>query len=388
MRAFLVAAAAAIASAQYLVGNPIAAANATSKFALLRAPEFTLRALPTRATLYLAARGSPRPPEGTTQAKLLGAAVVYVNGVLVGAGPGHNVPTNTQVVRALDVLPFLRAAGANALGIATFFDHTLARGSADTPRVDATLVVTDGGGDVVVTATNASWRGWGADAYFNPTGDAGVSWYPFPNEFLDARARPLAWAAPGFDASAWPPAKVAAPWPAPLYLEPGPAPQALVRTACAVAVVNASRQILDYGQEFMGGASPFTRVCSGGRSHVSRSGAALAGSVLSCVAGGSARRDDGDAHYWRLAARALRLFAFDADHTAAYPSLGSHVHSAGVNLSFVGAARGARVTVTLAEELATGGTHVLSPARTGNAWRSTWTLSGDAAMDAGLHHHE
>ena len=62
---------------------------------------------------------------------------------------------------------------------------------------------------------------------------------------------------------------------------------------------------------------------------------------------------------------------------------------AGVNLTFVGAAPGTRVTVTLAEELAPGdATRVLSPARTGNAWRAVWTLSGDAARDAGLHHHE
>ena len=250
MRTLLVVVAALATRAQ-LIGQPIAAANTTSKFAYLRSFEFTLPASPpSNATLYFAARGSPRPPEGTTQAKLLGAAVLYVNGVLVGAGPGHNVPTDSQVVRAMDVLPFLRAGGANVLGIATVFDRSLARSPADTPRVHATLVV-DG---AAVVATGNRWRAWGADAYFNPTGNAGISWYPVPNEYLDARARPLAWSQPGFDDAAWPAAVNAAPWPAPLYLEPGPAPTALVRTACAVHVVNASRQILDYGQEFMGGA--------------------------------------------------------------------------------------------------------------------------------------
>ena len=310
--ASLVARASAQAPPAPLDGDPIWAANTSAHFAMMRT-DFNVRATPQSATLFFAARGSPRPPEGTTQAKLLGAAAIYVNSVFVAAGPGHNVPTQSQVARAVDLMPFVRV-GPNALGIASFFDVSLARTPDDTPRVHATLIIGDANGVYTATSTGTGWTAWtAADSYFNPTGNAGISWYPIPNEYLDARARPLGWAAPDFNpGAAWPAARVAAPWPSTPYLDAGVPPLALIRTACAVRVVNASRTILDYGQEFMGG----------------------------------------------------------------------------VNLSFTGATSGARVTVTLAEELMPGGASVRSPARTGNAWRSTWTLSGNAAADSGLHHHE
>ncbi len=96
------AATAAPAPAPFLLCAPVwASDNSTDQFVLLRSQEFKVRSAgasrPLSATLYFAAEGSPRPPEGTTQAKLLGAASVYVNGVLVTVGPGHNVPTSSQV---------------------------------------------------------------------------------------------------------------------------------------------------------------------------------------------------------------------------------------------------------------------------------------------------
>ena len=300
--------------------------NLTTQFALFRSPEFKLRSqsAPLSAQLYFAAEGSPRPPEGTTQAKLLGAAVIYVNGVLVAAGPGHNVPTDTQVVRQADVLPYLRADGeVNTIGIASFFASPLAPLSV-LPRVQAALVVTDDQGEYAITdaATSKSWQAWGADSYFNPTGDAGISWYPFPNEYLNRSAYPLGWNAPGYSNSGgdFVPAVPQPEWPFPLYFEPGPVPVALRRTVCRVLVPAHTpiangvpfRQILDYGQEFMGG----------------------------------------------------------------------------VNLTFAASARGARVNVVLAEELLPDGSGVLSPMRTRNNWNSTWTLSGNAALDAGVVHHE
>jgi hypothetical protein len=154
------------------VGAPIWTSNVSSNFCFLRSPDFVLRASPLAAVLSFAALGSPRPPEGTTQAKLLGAAAIYVNGVLASVGPGHNVPTASQVVRNVDVLPFLRAGGAqNALGIASFFARAFSTGVDDVPRVEAVLEVTDSEGQYNVTSTgDLSWRAWPADAYFNPTG--------------------------------------------------------------------------------------------------------------------------------------------------------------------------------------------------------------------------
>ena len=172
------ASASATSSGPFSSGTPIWSLNRTSNFVLLRSADFSLRAAPLSAALVFTAAGSPRPPAGTTQAKLLGAAAVYVNGVLVGAGPGHSVPTASQPVRALDVRPFLRAGGAaNTIGIASFFAWHYA-GAGEAPRVQALLRVTDGGGEYNLSATGAGWSAWPADEYFNPTGDAGVSWYP------------------------------------------------------------------------------------------------------------------------------------------------------------------------------------------------------------------
>ena len=138
-------------AASLLDGSPIWVANA-GDFALLRGPTFTLRAAPTAATFFYAAQGSPRPPAGTTQAKLLGAACLYVNAVLVTCGPGHNVPTASQVVRGVDVLPFLRGGAApNVVGVASFFAHAFAK-AGDRPAVQGVLAITDATGSYNVSA--------------------------------------------------------------------------------------------------------------------------------------------------------------------------------------------------------------------------------------------
>ena len=307
----------------FTTSAPVWAANASSRFVMLRAPDFTLRAQPTSATLYFTALGSPRPPAGTTQSKLLGAVCPYVNGILVTCGPGHSVPTASQVVRGVDVLPLLRGVGSpNALGSVSFWDFSYAADApiAGGPRVQAELAVTDAQGAYVVAATSTAWVSWGADAAFGPTGDAGVSWYPMPNENLARAAFPgRGWAEPAFaPPPAWAPAVVAPAWPtvggAPsgtfLYLEPSAPPAALARGACYVTTLSPARQLVDFGQEFVGG----------------------------------------------------------------------------VNFSFTGAAAGARVRVTLGEELNADGS-VHAPMRTGNFWSSNWTLSGDA-RDVGIAHHE
>jgi hypothetical protein len=236
--------------------SPIWSPNATTNFVFLRSQDFVLRAKPISAVLSFAALGSPRPPAGTTQAKLLGAAAIFVNGVLSSVGPGHNTPTASQVIRELDILPFLRLGGANTIGIASFFARQYASGPSDIPRVEAALLVSDSEGQYNVTATGISaWSAWPADGYFHPTGDAGVSWYPMPNEFLDRREYPLGWAEPEFVPNVpWPVAIVQQPWAVPLVTELGAPPTVLVRASvCSVTRVNASRQILDFGQEFMGG---------------------------------------------------------------------------------------------------------------------------------------
>lgn len=71
-----------------------------------------------------------------------------------------------------------------------------------------------------------------------------------PNEYLDRRAYPLGWSSPGFSPAApWPAAVEQPAWSVPLLSESGSPPVALVRrSVCNVTRVNASRQILDFGQ--------------------------------------------------------------------------------------------------------------------------------------------
>ena len=297
-----------VAGQPILDGAPIWAASSNSSFMLLRGPDFALRGPPSSARLLFTSLASLPPESGTVQAKLLGAAAVYVNNVLVTIGPGHNIPTHSQLVRGVDVLPFLRATGPNTLGVSSFFTNAAAKGA--TPRFQAVLVLQDATGSYNATQTGAGWTAWGADTYYNPTGNAGTDNYYFmPNEDLDRRVYPLGWATPGVSLN-WAPVKVQPDWQYPLYLEAGAPPTLLVRRVCAVTQVSPTRQILDYGQEFMGG----------------------------------------------------------------------------VNLSFTAGTLGAKVTVTLAEEM--NGASVRSPLRTTNKWVSTWTLSGNATLDAGVHHHE
>ena len=262
----LAAAAAPAAPPFKLDGDPIWAANASSDFALFRAGDFVLRdASFTSATMYFTALGSPRPPAGTVQAKLLGAAAAYVNGVLVSLGPGHGVPTaaEQQAVRGVDVSAFLRAGGeANSLAFACFWARAYSHYApfAGGPRLHAALVVADAGGTYTAAATGAAtWASWGADAAYNPTGDAGISWYPVPNENLARSALPgadaRAWASPGFaPPAAWAPAVAAPAWPVPLALV-GDAVVTLARGACALARLAPDRVVVDYGTEFTGGVN-------------------------------------------------------------------------------------------------------------------------------------
>jgi hypothetical protein len=155
------------AAASILDGAPIWAST-SDDFALLRGPSFALRAAPTAATFFYAAQGSPRPPAGTTQAKLLGAACLYVNAVLVTCGPGHNVPTASQVVRGVDVLPFLRGGAApNVVGVASFFAHAYAK-AGDRPAVQGVLAITDAAGSYNVRAPLAPRARARAHAPLNP----------------------------------------------------------------------------------------------------------------------------------------------------------------------------------------------------------------------------
>ena len=244
-----------------LTGISIWAANSSSDFVFLRSTDFTLRS-PTfiNATLYFSALGSPRPPAGTIQSKLLGAASIYLNSVLVTSGPGHNTPTNSTAVRAVDMSAFLRGNGeANTIGIISHWARAYAKNSPlpGGPRVSATLIIFDANGSYPVSATSLEWSSWGGDIAYNPTGNAGVSWYPFSNENMQRNEFPSSsWSSPSFALPVdWVPAIATNPFPLPLILIDGIAPVTLTRNACSVTTLSPSRQIVDFGTEMMGGVN-------------------------------------------------------------------------------------------------------------------------------------
>ena len=279
----LLAAALLACAAAAFPGAPIWSANASASFTLFRSPPFALRAPAfLSATLFFTAIGSPGT-QGTLQPKLLGAACPHLNGVLLTCGPGHAVPTASQLVRAVDAAPFLRGAGDNVLGIASFYNQLAARARV-APRVQAWLEVVDAAGAYTLAATGADWAAaLDGDAVFGPRGDAGVSWYYFPNEDQDRRRFPAGWAAPGAAAPQWPAAALQEPFPLPLYADAlAAAPVLLQRSACAVTALGPGRQLLDYGQEFMGGVNlTFVGAAPGARVTVTLGEALRAdGSVL------------------------------------------------------------------------------------------------------------
>jgi hypothetical protein len=74
---------------------------------------------------------------GTLQSKLFNSFKLYVNDVLVSAGPGHNVPAYvTQAISNITVLPFLRFDDDNVIALECFFASNLTSGEVGVmPRV-------------------------------------------------------------------------------------------------------------------------------------------------------------------------------------------------------------------------------------------------------------
>ena len=141
--------------------------------------------------------GASMPHGGTSQPKLLGAYKLYINGVVVGVGPGRRV-NQTQGVDAIDVTSALRPNAPNALGLQGFHKAGL-----DTPRLLLQLVLTHADGSSTVIATDVNWTAMGANKVFNPTGSSG-GWggkSEFPHEFIDVREYPTGWSSPGFNGS-------------------------------------------------------------------------------------------------------------------------------------------------------------------------------------------
>ena len=241
--------------------------NQTTKFAYFRSPRFILP--PGNITsfpLLFTALPSPNvAAHGTTQSKLLGAIIVLINGVEVTAGPGHNAPPSLQAVRRIDLhgLDLLRPAPEeNVIAVRSFFTNqwfSVTDPSA-VPRIQLLLqaLPSNGGPSLLNVSTSTDWVAYDAGHYHSPGGDAAnhSSWYHVPEENLDARARPVGWADPTFNASAgWTSAIAQPSFPTTFYVDASPPPAFLSREACAVTTLPSGATLVDFGQELMGGVN-------------------------------------------------------------------------------------------------------------------------------------
>jgi len=162
--------------------------------------------------------GACLPRGGTSQPKLLGAYKLFLNGFLVGVGPGRLVNA-TQGTDAIDITSAV-AEGGNAVGLQGYHAgiHAGIHGS---PRMLLQLVLTHVDGSSSTISTGPSWQTFDATPTFAPAGSSGA-WAGgsgFPHEEIDMRLYPEGWAQHGFVAAnltAWTAAAVSPPFVLPL----------------------------------------------------------------------------------------------------------------------------------------------------------------------------
>ena len=169
--------------------------------------------------------GASIPSGGSSQARLLGAYKLHVNGIVVGVGPGRRV-NQTQGVDAIDILSALRPGDANAVGIQGF--HT-SRFKNDDPRLLFLLKLEYTDGTSQTVGSGAGCQALAADHIFNPDSSqgawaggkcAGPTCSGMPQENLKLQHYPFGWSSPGFAGTGWSAATVAKPFVLPLQNRP------------------------------------------------------------------------------------------------------------------------------------------------------------------------
>ena len=192
-----------------------------------------------------------------------GVAELFVNGALVGMGPGRRV-NQTQGVDAIEVTAAIVASGANAVGLQGF--HT-DRYSGSHPRLLLQLRLTLVDGTQQLVSTGKGWHTFDADQAFGPTSStgawaggrcAGPDCSGMPQEDIDMQRYPVGWTRPGFAAGPeWQPGSPAPPFVLPLANRPARPIAMYTRRATTVTPSTAagcrSCYVIDYGLEMQGG---------------------------------------------------------------------------------------------------------------------------------------
>jgi hypothetical protein len=210
-------------------------------FVLLRPPTFALQASPARMVVLVSAA-----PDPINQGQLLGMYKLYINGVLVGMGPGrgqlnqHSHPfASVYDVIEVPAVALLqrqrqqddeegveRGSGSNATTSISVALQCLNLNSSRSAwaMLEAEIYDAEGGVLARVQTSSRDWVAYDADAIFRPgqldTGSGKV----YVNEDIDAQAlAPVArWRSPEFD-----PVRVP-----PRTSRPDPAPPPCLSRAC------------------------------------------------------------------------------------------------------------------------------------------------------------
>ena len=299
------------------VAEPVWHPNGTTPFALLRGSLPLSRGAPRAAFAFVTAQPQ-RSPGDHENGKLLGAYKLFVEGALVGIGPGrpgtcgpvypgpHPGEAPCAPEFYFDVLDVTAALGAaaGAGGSAATLALQCFNNPPDGGRyVDASRVILQvhayfGADDApVVVATRAAagggWLAFDAAAWINPTCCTESAWFRGLQENWDLRAEPLGWKTASFaPGGGWVPPAAAGPVPGALTAKPTQSLRVLEALPPAASWPHPSGAgvVYDVGREIQGG---FTLLLPGaapaGAAWVVQAGEELQadGSVMSAMRTGN-----------------------------------------------------------------------------------------------------
>jgi hypothetical protein len=239
---------------------------------------------------YAFATANPQPStQGETEnAKLLAAYRLYLNGALVGMGPGRPgrcgpvcpiqkdpLPcpcTPEQVYDGYNVTDAVVAGQPLSVALQCFNYPPTGNGVLNqTSKVLAVVVVWYGDGSVVHIGTGAAgpdgstWVSHNADAYFNPSCCVSdVAWYLQPAENVVTALELVGWRQAGYTPSPgdWTPSAPQLPFSAALVARPGePVTVTEGVPAASVVAVSPGHWFIDFGREFQVGVRVCTHAC-------------------------------------------------------------------------------------------------------------------------------
>ena len=218
-----------------------------SRYAMFKSPDISLESTTTHIHVLVTAY-----PSGP-QEKLLGAYRLYVNGNVLGLGPGRgehatNMPGRPVMFDIYDLTNIISTSQTLKIGIQCYHSD-----GKDQARVMAEIVKLDRDGSNVTISTNSSWLTFSADHIFRPSSISQAQQYDAPLENIDGSAYSAIRDWTILKMNDWSHAIEKTSFPAlmpktttPITFEQGLAPVKLVR-------VQSNRFFIDFGEELMGG---------------------------------------------------------------------------------------------------------------------------------------